>query len=177
MSIPFDMEIAAFFANYGNPTLDLSFQIISFFGSLLFMLILVTVFWMVKKRKFALTFLTALISTNILVYLLKIFIDRSRPLIYFEMVYLNMLNTPSFPSAHATNIFLFTVLLTLFNRKYWFTILGALLVAFSRIYLGAHFLSDVLTGAIIGTIFAFIFYINRNNITAWIKKTFSLKKL
>jgi undecaprenyl-diphosphatase len=177
MSIPFDMEIAAFFANYSNPSLDISFQIISFFGSLMFMIILVIAFWMAKKRKFALTFLTALISTNILVYLLKIFIDRSRPLVYFEMIYLNILNTPSFPSAHAANIFLFTVLLTFFNKKYWFTILGALLVAFSRIYLGAHFLSDVLTGAIIGTIFAFIFYINRDNITTWIKKTFSLKKL
>ena len=66
-----------------------------------------------------------------------------------------------FFSSHAANISAFAVfsLLLIRNHLYSFSIIiWALLVAYSRIYLGVHFPLDVLTGFIFGFISAFAFY-------------------
>ncbi|MCX5677678.1 MAG: phosphatase PAP2 family protein [Candidatus Omnitrophica bacterium] len=59
----------------------------------------------------------------------------------------------SFPSGHATIAFMAATVMSGFfkkNRALWFTI--AFLIAFSRIYVGMHYASDVIAGALIGII-------------------------
>lgn len=67
-----------------------------------------------------------------------------------------------FISSHASNAFGFAVFtLSVFrNRVYIVTIfLFALLTAYSRVYLGVHFISDVVAGALVGSLAGYSVYL------------------
>jgi len=62
-----------------------------------------------------------------------------------------------FPSSHAANFFAAATVFSLYFPRYKILYLViAFLVAYSRIYVGVHYPSDVIAGAIIGVMFAFI---------------------
>jgi len=66
----------------------------------------------------------------------------------------------SFPSNHAVNNFAAAVfLLRLFPNYKWIFLVVAILVSLSRIYLGVHYPSDVIGGALIGAAFGYLFSI------------------
>ena len=95
---------------------------------------------------------------------LKPHIQRLRPFVQFPDVIVPAMsaspNTYSFPSGHATGSFSSSVALFLGLRymapkkAFWglWAIIFAAFVGFSRIYLFAHFTSDVVVGAILGAI-------------------------
>lgn len=63
----------------------------------------------------------------------------------------------SFPSGHTATAFAVATILALYARNKWISLLYLLLaisVGYSRIYLGQHFLEDVLAGSIVGVFFA-----------------------
>jgi undecaprenyl-diphosphatase len=66
-----------------------------------------------------------------------------------------------FISSHAANAFGFAVFTLLLFRYRWYTLtilLWGVLMAYTRIYMGVHFISDVLPGALIGSLFGFAGY-------------------
>ncbi|MBX9851737.1 MAG: phosphatase PAP2 family protein [Cytophagaceae bacterium] len=67
-----------------------------------------------------------------------------------------------FISSHAANHFaLATFLTVLLGKQYkwiWIVYIWAGIVSYSRIYLGAHYPGDVLTGALAGSLIAIAFY-------------------
>ncbi|GHU93091.1 hypothetical protein FACS1894155_12950 [Bacteroidia bacterium] len=66
-----------------------------------------------------------------------------------------------FASSHASNAFGFAMFTTLLFRNKWFSLLlftHALITAYSRVYLGVHFISDVIAGALIGIFTGILIY-------------------
>jgi len=66
-----------------------------------------------------------------------------------------------FISSHAANTFAFATFTSLLlkNRVYTvFILIWALVVSYSRIYLGVHYPGDVLCGALLGTILAYLVF-------------------
>jgi undecaprenyl-diphosphatase len=89
----------------------------------------------------------ALAGTNLVVEVLKRAVGRTRP------DGARKRSNSSFPSSHAANAFALAWVLGARWRRGapWFLAL-ALTVAFSRMYLNRHFLSDVVAAALIGMI-------------------------
>lgn len=66
-----------------------------------------------------------------------------------------------FVSSHAANFFSLAIFSSLNIRKKYFTIAAffiAVIVSYSRIYLGVHYPADVICGGILGVIIGFIFW-------------------
>jgi undecaprenyl-diphosphatase len=84
-----------------------------------------------------------------MVQLMKIGFGRARP----EQILLP-LDSPSFPSGHTANAATIVVLLALLLRRKWVAIAGAVyvvLMALSRTYLGAHWVTDTVGGILVGS--------------------------
>ncbi|MDR1090256.1 MAG: phosphatase PAP2 family protein [Prevotella sp.] len=67
-----------------------------------------------------------------------------------------------FISSHAANAFGFAMFMSLLFRYRIFTIvvfLWAFFTAYTRVYLGVHFISDVVPGALVGLLFGWLVYI------------------
>jgi len=68
----------------------------------------------------------------------------------------------SFFSGHASSSFSITTLVVLFLRKRfqwcWLFYIWPIVFAYSRIYVGVHYPLDILVGAVVGVLSAFLFY-------------------
>lgn len=94
--------------------------------------------------------------------LLKEFFERIRPCnaLSDAITPIGCAGGFSFPSNHALNNFAAAVfLLRLFPQYKWIFLITATLISISRIYLGVHYPSDVLGGAILGIGFGYLFSI------------------
>jgi undecaprenyl-diphosphatase len=137
-----------------NPILGILFGLITHVGSTLAMVALcVVLYWLGYRKEAALIFTTVVIGTVVLAPL-KLIVMRPRPYSTLSgVVPLDYESGPSFPSGHSERIFaLAAVFPTKRSMKLLFLYLLAVVVAFSRIYVGVHYPLDVAFGAIIGLV-------------------------
>jgi membrane-associated phospholipid phosphatase len=109
--------------------------------------------------------------------LLKHIIHRKRPYLIYPFIHkIGMGGGPSFPSGHTSDAFTLAAALCIAFPK-WYVIVPSLLwavaVGYSRIYLGVHYPSDVLASMIMGICCAFL----GSEIFRYKNQTFTLKRL
>ncbi len=120
-----------------------------------------------KGRVAALLIIPVLVlGDQIAAFVLKPWIGRLRPCHALENVRLlvNCGGKNAFPSNHATNISGFAIIFGLIYRQRWHWFLAlALIIGFSRIYIGVHYPLDVIGGFFLeGTIGLAIFILYTN---------------
>jgi membrane-associated phospholipid phosphatase len=146
---------------FHNKFLDQLFLSITFFGDGILAILVCLILFLFKKKHESLFLLISFVLSSILAQVLKNSFHRLRPVNFFHDYSYHKLiegftNSVycSFPSGHTTTIFTLATMVVFFTKKRSYHILAltlAILVGYSRIYLGQHFLEDVIFGAIIGT--------------------------
>ena len=169
--IDLDKELLVYLNNLGSETYDGLWLIITkqLYWSPLFLLI----FYLLQKKigwkKFGYYILftaVLLLICDQTVNLFKYGFERLRPVNDEEINgLLRIIKTSksfSFFSGHATNSMASTVFGVLILRKYYkhayLLFLFPLIFAYSRIYLGLHFPTDILTGYVFGATMGFVCY-------------------
>ena len=169
--IDFDKEAIVFLNNLGSETYDGLWLIITKqlnwtpFVLFIFYLLQKKIGW--KKFGYYILFTAVLILIcDQTVNLFKHGFERLRPVNDTEINgLLRIVKTSksfSFFSGHATNSMASTVFMVMILRKYYkhayLLFLFPLIFAYSRIYLGLHFPTDILTGYVFGATMGFVCY-------------------
>ena len=155
----FEIKLIEFLQAGRTPFFDVSFQVISLMGSFVGAVALVLIF-LFTKRKYAFWFLFTYGFTYLIQSLLKTTIQRERPFNVSDTIANigDVVTSFSMPSGHTAcatmiAIFLGAFLFSIYKKKgqrIWITLALVVyvgLVMLSRMYLGKHYLTDVLAGA------------------------------
>ncbi len=161
----YDLSIIKFIESNRNIYFSYVFFGINFLSNLFIIFFLTTTLFLWKKRN---KWIPAIIGSTffsiVIAFSLKNIIRRPRPFIHGITMLVPMDEVInyiswdfSFPSFQTMLVF---AMLPIIDKEfktfryYWFVF--AVLIGFSRVYLGVHYLSDVLGGAIIGYLIGFI---------------------
>ncbi|MBI5153342.1 MAG: phosphatase PAP2 family protein [Parcubacteria group bacterium] len=131
--------------------------ITSYFGYLL--IVGTTIYWILRKKEDPdayrnLLFIFCIMVLSIFVFTegIRYFWYRPRPFFAFPDINVPLFQagSSSFPSGHTATYFALAFGMYYFNKKIggWY-LLGAGLIAFSRIVLGVHYPSDIVGGVVI----------------------------
>ena len=141
-----------------------------------------------KKTAFLVTIffiLVFVVSDQVSSSIFKPMFERFRPTHHpdfmNDVVFLNDYKGGRFGfiSGHATNSFGLAVFLSLLFKYRWITVISlfwATLNSYTRIYLGVHFISDIIAGMIVGSLLAVILYLIFSLVRKPILKTEPLDK-
>ena len=162
--IVFDLKVFEILSKHINNILTNIFKVFTFLGDYYIPIAILVCILIFIKNKWYFILQTACYSiAGIITYFSKLLAARPRPM----DAMIKMPTTYSFPSGHTLTSIVFYVMLMYIltfkmdkNKRHVLMIIMlffASFIALSRIYLGVHYFSDVLGGAIIAIILIFMF--------------------
>jgi len=178
--LPFDIGVSLFIQQFHSNWLDKIMLAISFFGelpwSLLSVLVVAGIFYWQKYKREGF-YIASILVSGLIILAIKNVIDRPRPTtFYVRLVEVNRFQ--SYPSGHVLSYVLFFGFLLILMDKLtkipkitrnivsWISAFLLIFIAPSRIYLGAHWLTDTVGGFLLGLICLFplcYFYFKKEN--------------
>ena len=168
---PFDLKISHELQEVNNPVFSFTMQAVSAIGDTLVGIIMVGVvfaFYVARRQSLEAFFILATMSNFVLTLFLKLLVARPRPPDFFldPADILSSVNQYSFPSGHVLFFVVFFGFIAYlawlhqagFPRIMVITVCSALVILIgpSRVYLGAHWASDVAGSYIIGVLWLFV---------------------
>ena len=171
MIINFDQQLFLLINSLNSPFCDQLMHIIS--GKLIWVPLYVAILiylGVTYKRKFLIMLIfiiIAAIMADQISVMIKNLVQRPRPCHEPALAGLIHLfngecgGSFGFVSSHATNSFNVALVSLLFIRRRWFTIIiivWALVIGYSRIYLGVHYPGDVICGSVLGAVIGWFNY-------------------
>jgi membrane-associated phospholipid phosphatase len=155
MSSLFGTEIIEVLQSAPSPTLNLLFILFTHLGEdYVYMFLISIMFWCFNKRT-AVKMSYMLLAGAYLNYWLKMSFKMNRPPMEYRIIQKDGYSY-GFPSGHTQNAVTFWGLVGLETRRSWRRLLSLtfiFLVSLSRIYLGVHYLGDVLGALLFGAVF------------------------
>lgn len=153
----FDQAISFFMQNHVRCfLLDIAMKALSLCGDYgaIWILLAIVLFFLPETRIGAIFLLLSIAITALVAHeFLKEWIMRPRPYITYPDIQILVapLYSTSFPSGHAASSFAAATALTIvFQQKGKYAFIVAGLIAISRVYVGVHYVSDILVGALLG---------------------------
>lgn len=150
----FDYNITSFLVSLRSPWLDRFFILFSTVGNLAFIWIIIGFIILIyKKYDIALYyFLVGFFTFVVNELILKSLLSRERPFVNYDTIEpLVSASGYSLPSSHAATSFAFATMIAYFFPRFRLSAyILAILISFSRVYVGVHYSSDIIVGAIIG---------------------------
>ena len=163
--------------------LDYIFRGFTFLGDGLFIIVLVVLLFIFKKRFLSVMIIAGYVLSGIPVQIIKSYFDAPRPAVFLKGINyshfvegVTLHNYNSFPSGHTASAFALAVILAISLKNKWTGIIVlflAALVGYSRIYLSQHFLLDVFVGSLIGVLSGLTIYLL---LEKWVRKITSKKE-
>jgi membrane-associated phospholipid phosphatase len=160
------IDIIKFLQSFSNPILDIFFQVITLAGDVPFYLVILALIYWLESKNTGAHLAAALIIFGYITGLIKGIIGWTRPYLAHpaEVEAIGTANGYSFPSGHSQSTATFWPLLinrcTSEKRKKLLIPTGIfflVLVPISRMYLGVHYPSDVITGLLIGILGVYLY--------------------
>ncbi len=155
-----DLTLLTFFnQTLTHPLLDGVMMAVTIVGLALLPGLGILLFLSSTQRRIGVTIIASLVAGFVITLIFQYLAYRPRP----ETVRLLLAspNFPSYPSGHAVAAFGVAVVVGLAYRQWhWWgmALSGATLIAFSRVYLGHHYPSDIFGGAVLGASIGAICY-------------------
>lgn len=157
LSLIYDGQILSFVVSNRISSLNIFFIYFDRINGLVIFTFFLLYFILKKEYNTIKPYLVNVALITILAYILKYIVHRPRPGIMFMplITQSGLSSVSSFPSGHTIVAFSIIPFLRTGKEKIIWTIM-AIFIAFSRLYLGLHYLSDVVTGAFLGLLIAHI---------------------
>lgn len=155
------MEIIKAIQQLSNPVLDWIMRIITEGGDIYFFILIGAFLYWIVDKKFAFKLMVSFILSAMINGVIKHFTNKPRPYQEGAQAILQETTGSSMPSGHAqASGALSSMLIYQYDEIKWVKYLAIalmILVPFSRMYLGQHYLEDVLVGSLLGIVLGLFF--------------------